>query len=88
MVDLRDLRFILQPLAFASNEIKSISSLVDRRFRTMMSRGDAPGRQAESLEPCGYKFLHFATHGLLDENAAGRSALVLTRDPRSSKTAS
>jgi CHAT domain-containing protein len=80
-----DRRFVLKPLAFASTEIRSISSLIDRGFRTTMSRGDAREDTLKSLDLAGYKILHFATHGLLDENAAGRSALVLTRDPRSSE---
>lgn len=79
----RGRRFVLQPLDFASQEMESISRLVARNFRTILSRGEATEERLKALDLAGFKILHFATHSLLDENAASRSALVLTRDFRS-----
>ncbi len=76
----RGRRFALQPLKFASEEMKSIAGLVAPESRRVVSRGEATEARVKGLDLAGYKVLHFATHSLLDENAAGRSALVMTRD--------
>lgn len=79
----RGRRFALQPLNFASAEMESIAGLVAAGSRKIVSRGEATEARVKALDLAGYKILHFATHSLLDENAASRSALVLTRDGQS-----
>jgi CHAT domain-containing protein len=32
-----------------------------------------------------YRYIHFASHGFIDESKPGRSGIVLSRDPRSSE---
>ena len=76
----RGRRFALQPLNYASEEMKSIAGLISPEFRRIMSGQEATEARVKALDLAGYKVLHFATHSLLDENAAARSALVLTRD--------
>jgi CHAT domain-containing protein/Tfp pilus assembly protein PilF len=78
-------RFVLQPLDFASQEMRTISGLVDRNFRSILSRGEATEERLKALNLASFKILHFATHSLIDENAASRSALVLTRDSHSAE---
>jgi CHAT domain-containing protein/Tfp pilus assembly protein PilF len=76
----RGRRFALQPLEFASREMSSISRRVAREYRSILSRGQATEDRVKAADLAGFKILHFATHSLLDENAAGRSALVLARE--------
>ncbi len=76
-------RFALGPLEFASREMESISSLMDPGSRRIVSGAEATEDRVKKLPLAGYKVLHFATHSLLDETVASRSALVLSADPRS-----
>jgi len=76
----RDRRFALRPLEFASREIDAIAGLIDPAFRSTLTRTEATERRVKRLPLSDYKVLHFATHSLLDEQVAARSALVLTRD--------
>ncbi len=75
-----DRRFALRPLEFASREIDAIAGLLDPAFRRTLTRADATERRVKRLPLSDYKVLHFATHSLLDQQVAARSALVLTRD--------
>ena len=76
-------RFVLHPLEFASREMESISSLVAPGWRRIVSGAEATEDGVKKLLLSGYKILHFATHSLLDEMVASRSALVLSVDAHS-----
>jgi CHAT domain-containing protein len=80
-----DNRFVLRRLEFASREMESISRLIAPARRRIVSGSEATEGKVKSLPLSGYKVLHFATHSLLDEKVASRSALVLTPDPLSSE---
>ncbi|MEW5901004.1 MAG: CHAT domain-containing tetratricopeptide repeat protein, partial [Acidobacteriota bacterium] len=73
-------RFCLYPLSFASKEMKSISRFFRREEKTVISREQATEENVKRLPLAEYGIVHFATHGLLDERVACRSALVLTFD--------
>ena len=76
-------RFVLHPLQYAAREMESISRLVAPASRRTVSGAAATEDRVKRLPLAGYKVLHFATHSLLDEMVASRSALVLSADPRS-----
>ena len=76
-------RFVLHPLEFASREMESISRLVAPGWRRIVSGAEATEDGVKKLPLSGYKILHFATHSLLDEMVASRSALVLSVDAHS-----
>ena len=76
-------RFVLQPLEFASREMAAISDLMAPGPRRIVAGAEATEDRVKRLPLSGYKILHFATHSLLDERVASRSALVLSEDPRS-----
>ena len=77
----RDRRFALQPLPFASREIEAIARLISPESRLVVTREKATESLVKRLPLSDFRIIHFATHSLLDEGAAGRSALVLTREP-------
>ncbi len=76
-------RFVLRRLEFASREMESISRAVAPGFRRIVCGDEATEGRVKGLPLSRYKVLHFATHSLLDDIVASRSALVLTADPRS-----
>jgi len=73
-------RFNIYPLTFASKEIKSISKLIKKGFKLTLFREKATEDNIKNMPLDEYKIIHFATHSLLDENNASRSALVLSLD--------
>jgi len=76
-------RFLISPLHYASKEIRSISSLFRKSARRVVSGKAATEEMIKSLPLSEYRIIHFATHSLVDESNANRSALVLSldRDP-------
>ena len=76
-------RFVLHPLEFASREMEAISKLMAPGSRRIVAGAEATEDRVKKLPLSGYKILHFATHSLLDEMVASRSALVLSADARS-----
>lgn len=76
-------RFILHPLAYASREMEAISKLMAPGSRRIVAGAEATEERVKKLPLSGYRILHFATHSLLDEMVASRSALVLSEDARS-----
>ncbi len=76
-------RFVLHPLEFASREMESISRFFAPGSRRTVSGAEATENRVKNLPLSDYKILHFATHSLLDEMVASRSALVLSVDPHS-----
>ncbi len=73
-------RFVLHPLEFASREMEAISKLLAPGSRRIVAGAEATEARVKKLPLSRYKILHFATHSLLDEMVASRSALVLSAD--------
>lgn len=73
-------RFNIRRLRYASQELKDISVLFEPDMVRLISRKDASEENIKKLLLKDYKIIHFATHSLLDEQNAGRSALVLNLD--------
>ena len=76
----------IEPLPGTRLEVEAISSLfekggskVDRRLGVDASE-QALRRLASEGELSGYRFLHFATHGVIDDQRACDSALLLSND--------
>ncbi len=73
-------RFSIYPLRYASKEIRSISSLFKRNTIRILSKEKATEENVKLMPLKDYRIIHFATHSLLDEKHANRSALVLNLD--------
>jgi CHAT domain-containing protein/Tfp pilus assembly protein PilF len=78
-------KFSLDPLPFAARELKSLARCIRKPFVDVISRENASEARLKSLRLGDYRVIHFATHGLLDETTATRSALALTPDPGSAE---
>ncbi|MFQ6118795.1 MAG: tetratricopeptide repeat protein, partial [Methanosarcinales archaeon] len=72
--------FSLYPLAFASEEIKSISKFFKKNLKELFLKEKALEENIKKIELNKFKIIHFATHGLLDDKNGDRSTLVLTLD--------
>ena len=68
-------------LEFSGEEVQSIATLFPGGEVNLFLRENANETNAkkENILPA-YKYIHFATHGLVDENNPGRSGLVLSQD--------
>jgi CHAT domain-containing protein len=70
---------LLQPLPQTEKEVRGIAALFGESARVL------DGQRATRLEVANgldeTRILHFATHGLIDEDRPERSGLVLTADP-------
>ncbi|MFC2165829.1 CHAT domain-containing protein [Acidobacteriota bacterium] len=75
-----DKKFSIFPLKYASKEIKSICRLFKKDSTLLVSQEGASEETVKSLHLDEFRIIHFATHSLLDENNANRSALVLNLD--------
>ena len=77
-------RFLAFPLHFAAQEIRSISSLFGKSARRIISGSAATEEAVKGSLLSEYRIIHFATHSLVDESNANRSALMLCldRDPK------
>lgn len=73
---LSDIRFYR--LKYASDEINRISRLFPRS--TVLEREKASEDLIKSAQLANYRIIHFAVHGLIDDQKPARSALVLTLD--------
>jgi CHAT domain-containing protein/tetratricopeptide (TPR) repeat protein len=71
---------IAPPLAAARAEGRAISALFPG---STLLVGEEASENAVESQLAAYRILHFATHGLLDEQDGLRSALVLAANPRS-----
>jgi CHAT domain-containing protein len=72
--------FAFYPLKYSSREVKQIAKLFEKPYRDIYIGKKAREEILKKLSLTDYKIIHFATHGLLDEDVAGRSGLVLTLD--------
>ncbi|MGB4298335.1 MAG: CHAT domain-containing protein [Candidatus Saccharicenans sp.] len=73
---LTDLKFYR--LRHSHEEIRRISSLISRS--TLLEREKASEDLVKSANLTDYKIIHFAAHGLIDDQKPARSAIILTLD--------
>jgi len=73
---LADLKFYR--LRYSHEEIKGISSIIPRT--TILEREKATEDLVKSANLSDYRIIHFAAHGLIDDQKPARSAIVLTLD--------
>lgn len=72
---------VLEPLPFTGEEVRSLSSIVGPSTVDLLSRESATeAALKEKLESGSYRFIHLATHGLIDEKAPNFSGLALTKE--------
>lgn len=72
--------FDFSPLPFSQKEVKQISRYFPEGKIDIYTGAEAKEEVMKSTSLTDYQILHFACHGLLDEKAPSRSALVLTLD--------
>ena len=72
--------FDLSPLPFSKKEVKQISRYFPKGKIDVYTGAEAREEVVKNTSLTDYQIVHFACHGLLDEKAPSRSALVLTID--------
>jgi CHAT domain-containing protein len=77
--------FSLTRLPFTRDEVLSISKLYPAAKRQIYLGHQATEETVKNENLDQYRFLHFATHGFIDENVPGRSGILFSRDPDSSE---
>ncbi len=73
-------RFSFDPIPFSRSEVEGIGRFVRARRRDVLLGTAATEDNLKAASLADYRIVHFATHSLLDERVASRSALVLTQD--------
>jgi CHAT domain-containing protein len=68
------------PLLFASQEMELVSRFFSRNSQVLLAQEQATEANLKRLPLADFRVIHFATHGLLDERTASRSALALALD--------
>jgi CHAT domain-containing protein len=73
-----------QRLEYSAREIENIASLFKKGNADIYLRGDATEENVKREgELKKFNYVHFATHGFIDENKPDFSSLVLTQDKNS-----
>lgn len=75
--------FSLTRLPYTRDEVLSISKLYPAAQRQIYLGDQAKEETVKSEKLDQYRFVHFATHGFIDENVPGRSGILFSRDPDS-----
>jgi CHAT domain-containing protein/tetratricopeptide (TPR) repeat protein len=73
----RDWSSSLQQLPYAKAEVEEISKLYPRGSTTLLIGKDATEENAKQLDLQDYRIVHFASHGLIDEEHPQFSSLIL-----------
>ena len=75
--------FELRRLPYSAVEVESIAKFFPKTHATIYLRVEATEERAKAELRRRYQFIHFATHGVVDDTLPGRSSIVLTldRDP-------
>ena len=73
----RDWSTSLPPLPFAKKEVESISKLFPKGSTTLLIGKDATEVNAKKMDLQNYRIVHFASHGLIDEEHPQFSSLIL-----------
>ena len=77
--------FSLARLPYTRAEILTIGKLFPANERQLYLGADAREEQVKSEKLDDFRYVHFATHGFLDELHPGRSGILLSRTPDSSE---
>jgi CHAT domain-containing protein len=80
-----DRGFPLTRLPYARDEVLAIGQLFPTSQRHVYLGAEAREETFKSERLETYRFIHFATHGFLDETKPDRSGILLSRAPRSSE---
>ena len=70
--------FSLNPLPFAKQEVMDISALFPAGMADIFYGEDASESRIKSTRLDAYKYIHFATHGLIEESRPFRSGILLS----------
>lgn len=79
----RERGFSLTRLPFTREEVLSIGRLFPESQRQIYLAEAATVSAVRKEDLAQYRYIHFATHGFLDESAPGRSGILFSRDPGS-----
>ena len=77
--------FSLLPLPYSREEVLSISKLFPSAESKVYLGAEAREETVKSEKLADFRYVHFASHGFLDETTPGRSGILLARDPQSSE---
>ncbi len=77
--------FSLLPLPYSREEVFSIKKLFPSTESKVYVGAEAREETVKSEKLADFRYVHFASHGFLDETRPGRSGILLARDPRSSE---
>ena len=75
--------FSLARLPYTRDEVLAIGKLFPVSQRQVFLGADAREEAVKSEKLDSYRFIHFASHGFLDERMPGRSGILLSRAPQS-----
>ncbi len=75
--------FSVSRLPFTKDEVLGISRLYPATLRKVYLGGQAREETVKSERLDEYHYVHFATHGFIDEVHPGRSGILFSREPRS-----
>lgn len=77
--------FSLTRLPFTRDEVLGISSLYPASQRQIYLGDDAREETVKSEKLDAYRYIHFASHGFIDESHPERSGILFSRAPNSSE---
>ena len=77
--------FSLLPLPYSREEVLSISKLFPSAESKVYLGTEAREETVKNEKLADFRYVHFASHGFLDETTPGRSGILLARDPQSSE---
>ena len=77
--------FSLAPLPYSREEVLSISKLFPGAESKVYLGDKASEETVKSEKLADFRYVHFASHGFLDETKPGRSGILLAHDPGSSE---
>ena len=77
--------FSFARLPYTRDEVLAISSLYPPSQRRIYLGNQAREETVKSEKLDQYRYIHFASHGFIDETKPGRSGLLLSRDPQSAE---
>ena len=75
--------FSITRLPFTREEVLSISNLFPASQRQIYLGDQATEEIVKHEKLDQYRYIHFASHGFIDETVPGRSGILLSRDPSS-----
>lgn len=85
MEDYTERGFSLLPLPYSREEVLSISKLFPSAESKVYLGAEAREETVKNEKLADFRYVHFASHGFLDETMPGRSGILLSRDPQSSE---